>query len=89
MKSKLIAALATSAALMWGSAHAAPEPAEVILETPDIIVLELQPIPGIEAGSEQEHAILTMLLMQVLSAMQAEGENVEVQLVTPQRGERI
>jgi hypothetical protein len=88
MKSKFLAALVASAGLVWGTAHAAPDMANVSPEGP-VIVLELQPIPGVEPGSEQEQAILGMLLQQLLSAMQAEGESVEVQRVTPVQGQSI
>jgi hypothetical protein len=40
-------------------------------------------VPGVEPGSAQEQAILDMLLLQLLSALQAEGESIEVQLATP------
>jgi hypothetical protein len=89
MKSKLVAALVVSAALIWGPAHAAPEPAEIVLEAPGVIVLQLEPIPGVEPGSEQEQAILNMLLLQVLGAMQAEGQNIEVEVIQPTAGTRI
>ena len=90
MSKKAVAALAASVALMWGSAHAAPEAAEIV-EMPGVIILELQPMAPGETGvaSEQEQALLAMLLMQLLGAMQAEGENLEVQFVVPPQGERI
>lgn len=85
MKSKQItAALAASLALAFGSAHAAPDPAETA-EVP-VIILELTPASPDGQVSEQEQAALTMLLMQLLGAMQAEGENVEVQFVKPTQG---
>jgi hypothetical protein len=85
MKSKRIAALVACAVLTWGSAHAAPDGTEALPQQPqEIIILELQETP-----TQQEQAILSMLLMQILSALQAEGQNVEVQLVAPQQGERI
>ena len=89
MKSKFIAALVASAGLAWGTAHAAPDAANAPSEGTPVIVLELQPIPGVEPGSEQEQALLSMLLMQLLSAMQAEGESVEVQPLQPVVGQRI
>jgi hypothetical protein len=84
MKSKGIAALVACAGLIWGSAHAAPDAAELPPEPQEIIILELQETP-----TEQEQAILSMLLMQILTALQAEGQNVEVQFVVPAQGERI
>ncbi len=84
-----MAALVASTALLWGSAHAAPEALQGA-EIPDVIILELQPMtPGVEPGSSQEQALMTMLLLQLLGAMQAEGENVDVQLVSPQAGQSI
>jgi hypothetical protein len=88
MKSKFIAALVASAGLVWGTAHAAPDIANAPSEGP-VIVLELQPIPGVEPGSEQEQAILSMLLMQLLSALQGEGESTEVEIVHPVAGQSI
>jgi hypothetical protein len=87
MKSKRIAALVACAGLVWGSAHAAPDGTETRPQQPrEIIILELQETP-----TEQEQAVLNMLLMQILSALEAEGENVELQLVAPASmvGERI
>jgi hypothetical protein len=91
MKSKqTMAALVAAASLLWGSAHAAPEAGEQGLEGPGVVILELQAIiPGIEAGSEQEQALMGMLLLQLLAAMQAESESVEVPLTVPVVGERI
>jgi hypothetical protein len=89
MKSKLIAALVASAGLAWGTAHAAPDIANAPSDGTPVIVLELQPIPGVEPGSEQEQAIVAMLLQQLLSAMQAEGDSVEVQRIQPVQGQRI
>ena len=87
MKSKLVAALVASAALLWGPAHAASDLADPQAQDPGVIILELQ--PGAEGASEQDQAMLGMLLLQLLSAMQAEGDNVEVQPVAPPVGERI
>jgi hypothetical protein len=84
MKSKRIAALVACAAFSWGSAHAAPDPAELPAEPREIIILELQETP-----TEQEQAILSTLLMQIIAALQAEGQNVEVQFVVSPQGERI
>ena len=86
MKSKrTVAALVASAGLLWGSAHAAPEAAQE--QIPEIIILEMQPMaPG---AAMDEQTLLGMLLLQLLSAMQAEGENVEIQFIAPQVGERI
>ena len=39
--------------------------------------------------SPQEQAILAMLLLQLLNAMQAEGDGIEVQLATPPQGQSI
>ena len=90
MKWKSIAALVASAALVWGPAHAAPDAAESLAQQPGVIIFELQPLaPDAQAGNEQEQAILAMLLLQLLTAMQSEGGNVEVQLIAPQTGERI
>jgi hypothetical protein len=84
MKSKGIAALVACGGLLWGPAHAAPDAAELPPEPQEIIILELQETP-----TEQEQAVLSMLLMQILAALQAEGENFEVQLIAPAQGDRI
>jgi hypothetical protein len=84
-----VAALVAGTALLWGSAHAAPEAAEAA-EVPEVIILELQPnVPGVAPGSEQEQALVTMMLLQLLGAVQAEGGNVEMQFVAPEPGQRI
>lgn len=97
MKSmRQVAAVLAAVGFTWGAAHAGPEAAEAMPEMP-VIILELQPIaPGEAAGGElmvpggeQEQMMLGMLLLQLLSAMQAEGENVEVQFAAPQEGQRI
>ena len=86
MKSnRVVAALVASAGLLWGSAQAAPEAAQE--QIPEIIILEMQPM---EPGAVlDEQTLLGMLLLQLLSAMQAQGENVEIQFIAPQVGERI
>jgi hypothetical protein len=90
MKSKFIAALVASAGLVWGTAHAAPDTSEALPEDPGVVVLELAPMPGVEPGSEQEQAILGLLVQQLIEAMQAQGEgNVEVQFVPPPNAQRI
>jgi hypothetical protein len=89
MKSKFTAALVASAGLAWGTAHAVPDIVNAPSGESPVIVLELQPIPGVEPGSEQEQALLNMLLLQLLSALQAEGESVEIQPMTPTIGQRI
>ena len=85
MKLKSIAALLTAAGLAFSSAHAAPEAAESLVEVP-VLILELQPGEGM---SEQDQAMFAMLLMQLLGGMQAEGDNIEVQFIAPQSGQRI
>jgi hypothetical protein len=97
MKSnRVVAALAAGAALAWGSAHAAPEAAEPAPEAPGIIIFQLEPAqPGTapqageagQAASEHEQVMLGMLLLQMLGAMQSEGESAEVRL--PPGGQRI
>jgi hypothetical protein len=84
MKSKVIAALVACATLAWGSAHAEPDAAELPVQPQEIIILELHEMP-----TEQEQAILSTLLMQIIAALQAEGQNVEVQFVVSPQGERI
>src|SRR5688572_4356179 len=81
---RTIAALAAGAALIVGSALAAPDMPETAQETPFIIIELLPPegsgTPGATAQSEQEQAIMTMLLLQLLmGGLQIEGENSEVQ----------
>ena len=72
-----IAALATGALITWGWAQAAPEAPEASQEVP-VIILEVQPqAPGTAAG-EVDQAIMTMLLMQLLMGLQAEGENADM-----------
>ena len=58
-----------------------PQAAE---ENPEVIILEMQ--PGADANQQ---AMFAMLLLQLLSALQGEGESVDVQFVAPQSGERI
>ena len=93
MKSiKTIAAAVAAAAFTLGSAHAAPEAAEGGALAPDVIILELQPmLPGDApaAGGEQDQALLGMLLLQLLAAMQAQGDTLELQVIEPPQGLRI
>ncbi len=92
MKSKkILAALGAAAALAWGSAQAAPDLAEGMPDIPGVIILEIQPgmLGGVSVDNAQDQALLGMLLLQLLSAMQGEGENIEVQFVAPPQGERI
>jgi hypothetical protein len=95
MKSKSLAALVAAAGLIWGTAHAAPDTTEALPEAPNAIVIELQPIPGVEPGSEQEQAILGMIVQQLLDAMQSQGAmqaqdgSMEVQFVPPPQGQEI
>lgn len=100
----LVAALAASAGLLWAAAHAADErPAQAAPEVPPgIIIFELQPAePGVappeaqppqaaQSGSAQaqEQAILSMLLLQLLSGMgghgsAGDGGAVEAQQLPP------
>lgn len=97
MSKSTIAALAAAAGLIWGSAHAAPEGTEQApAELPGVIIFELTPtIPG-EGGAgselgatEQEQAMMAMLLLQLMSVMQAEGDTIEVQQVAPSTEQRI
>ena len=85
-----IAALAVGAALIWGSAHAAPETPEPLQETP-VIILELQPLPpGTAGAAEQEQALLSMLLLQLLMGgvqIESGSGSVEPAVVTPKAGE--
>ena len=81
---RTIAALAAGAALMWGSAHAAPETPEGLQGAP-VIILELQ--PG-TTGSEQEQAVMAMLLLQLLMGLQAETESVDTPTAAPKAGEQ-
>lgn len=99
MRSKrLIAALAAGAGLMWASAHAADAPP--VQAPPGIIIFELQPAPprtapegeppqASEPGAAQaqEQAMLSMLLLQLLSGMEGAagggGGAVEVQQLPP------
>lgn len=84
-----IAALTAGAALIWGSAHAGPETPEPVQETP-VIILELQPGPPGAAGSaEQEQALLSMLLLQLLMGdVQVESGSADAPaVVTPKPGE--
>src|SRR5688572_14344642 len=84
MSKKAFAAVVAAAGLMFGSAHAAPEATEGALsEMPGVIILELAPAApgsGETAGSEQEQAMMALLLMQLLGAMGAEGAPMEVQM---------
>lgn len=103
MRSKrLIAALAAAAGLAWASAHAADEfPVQASPGIPPgIIIFELQPAPprtapegeppqASEPGAAQaqEQAMLSMLLLQLLSGMEGAagggGGAVEVQQLPP------
>lgn len=100
-----IAAAVAALFLTWGTAHAGSEavegmqtqpevtspntPAQAGTEHPGIIIFEIQRgEPGGEAAAH-EQMMLGMLLLQLLGALQAEGENGEVQVVQPQSGNRI
>jgi hypothetical protein len=81
---RTMAALAAGALLTWGSAHAAPEASET-QEIP-VIILELQPGPADGSGNaatEREQALVTMLLMQLLMGLQAEGESPGAPVAAP------
>ena len=85
-----IAALAAGAALIWGSAHAAPETPEPVQQETPVIIFELQPLPpGIAGTAEQEQALLSMLLLQLLmGGAQIESVGPEAPAaVTPKQGE--
>jgi len=88
---RAVAAAVAAATLAWGSAQAAPE-TEAMPEVPGVIILELQP-PGpgeATAGTDQEQALLGLLLLQLLGAMHGESGNVDnVQPVAPAMGTRI
>ena len=92
---RAVAAIAAAVALAWGSAQAAPEAAEAIPEVPGVIILELQPLgPGEAAvgSTDQEQALLGLLLLQLLGAMQGQdnvGVDLDVHPVTPPIGTRI
>ena len=84
LSKRTIAALAASAALIGGSALAAPDTPQAAQEAPFIIIELLPPDgasgPGAAIPSEQEQAIMTMLLLQLLmGGLQIEGENSQVQ----------
>ena len=92
---RAVAAIAAAVALAWGSAQAAPE-TEGMVEVPGVIILEVQPPgPGEApvAGTDQEQALMALLLLQLLGAMQGPenvGGNVEsVQPIAPPVGTRI
>ena len=89
-----IAALVASAALIGGSALAAPDTPEAAQGAPFFIIELLPPDgsggPGSTAPSEQEQAIMGMLLLQLLMGLQTEGEGSEVQpIAAPTRGQSI
>ena len=71
---RTIATLTASALLMWGSAQAAPEAPETGEGVP-VIILELAPQPGVGGAqpSEQEQAMMAMLLLQLLMGMEPQG----------------
>ena len=89
---RTIATLAASALLMWGSAQAAPEAPETGEGVP-VIILELAPQPGVGGAqpSEQEQAMMAMLLLQLLmGGLQIEGESPDVQPIAgPVKGQSI
>jgi hypothetical protein len=93
MSKKAFAAVVAAASLMWGSAHAAPEATEGAAgDMPGVIILELAPMgpgAGDSAASEQEQAMMTMLLLQLLGLMGPEGDPADVQLIAPTSGQRI
>jgi|SRR5688572_6455870 len=88
-----LAALAAGVALIWGSAHAVPD-AEATQEVP-VIIIEVLPGapagPGGAAASEQEQAIMSMLLLQLLmGGLQIEGESSDVQpIAAPNKSQSI
>ena len=91
---RTIAALVASAALTGGLALAAPDMPEAAQEAP-VIIIELLPpdgsAPGAAAPSEQEQAIMTMLLLQLLmGGLQIEAESPDVQPIAgPVKGQSI
>jgi hypothetical protein len=93
MSKKAFTAVVAAAGLIFGSAHAAPEATEGMPgEMPGVIILDLGPAApgaGEATPSEQEQAMMTMLLLQLLGVMGNEGAPVEVQMVAPSPGERI
>ena len=92
MSKKVFTAVVAAASLIWGSAHAAPEATEGAPgEMPGVIILELAPGMAGQAGSEQEQAMMALLLLQLLGAMQVEGDPSQApQLIAPaSSGDRI
>ena len=92
---RTIAALAAGAALIVGSALAAPDMPEAAQEAP-VIIIELLPSdgssdPAAAIPSEQEQAIMSMLLLQLLmGGLQIEGGSSEVQPIAgPVKGQSI
>lgn len=89
-----IAALAVGATFLWGSAHASPETPEPVQEIP-VIILEVQPGPqGSTGTAEQEQALLSMLLLQLLlggveveSGTGIGSGGTQPAVVTPKEGE--
>ena len=81
---RAMTALAAGAALIWGTAFAAPDLPEAQQEIP-IIILEMQPSqPGAPEASEQEQALAALLLLQLLMNMQAvEASGPETPVVAP------
>ena len=83
---RTIAALAAGAALIWGTAHAAPDtpeapegPAAAPEATQEVPVIIMELPPGVAPGSEQEQALITALLMQLMmGGVQIEGGNPDV-----------
>jgi hypothetical protein len=69
---KIVAALA-ALSLAWSTAFAQSGPAETP-EVPSIIILEIEPMPGAENEMPPiDQAMVEMLLMQLLAALEAEG----------------
>jgi hypothetical protein len=84
MKPNKISAALAGLSLIWGTAFAQSGPVEAP-EIPSIIILELEPMQPGQIGplSEADHAMLGMLLMQLLATLEAEGNSQELQIVVP------
>ena len=84
MRLKTLSAALAGLSLVWSTAFAQSGPIETP-EMPSIIILELEPMQPGSSGllSEVDQAMIGMLLMQLLSTLEVEGNLQEREIVVP------